>query len=71
MSRTALSIVALASLVTFLPHAAAAQSKAPAPAAAKPAAATVVNRNPASTTDLRSCRQPQWRNVRHETGPRG
>jgi competence protein ComEA len=54
MSRTALSIIALASLVTFLPHAAAAQTKAPAPAAAKPAAATLVNLNTASTTDLQA-----------------
>jgi competence protein ComEA len=54
MFRNALSIVALASLVTLMPHVAAAQNKPPAPAAAKPAAAAVVNLNTASTADLQA-----------------
>ena len=49
-----ISIVALASLVAILPHAAAAQSKPPAPAAAKPAAGAIVNLNTASTADLQA-----------------
>jgi competence protein ComEA len=54
MFRTTFSIVALASLVTILPLAAAAQSKPPAPAAAKPAPAAIVNLNTASTADLQA-----------------
>ena len=51
MFRTVLSTVALTVLLAALPCLAAAQAK-PTPAAAKPAATTIVNLNTASATDF-------------------
>lgn len=52
MFRTALSIVAVTSLLAALPVMAAAQAKPAPPAAAKPAATAIVNINTAAATDF-------------------
>ena len=52
MIRTVLSLVAVTSLLALLPTAAVAQAIPTAPAAAKPAAATLVNINAAAAADL-------------------